>query len=102
MMGYPTETNETVEDTINLAIELGLDYGMDSAGFSIVTPFPGTGLYEYCKKNDMLKTTDWSQYSYQLGGGVIKLENITDEELKNLYERAIYEFQFREKLRQFA
>ena len=102
MMGYPTETAETVEDTINLAVELALDYGMDSAGFSIVTPFPGTGLYEYCKKNNMLKSKDWSRYSYQLGKGIIKLEHITDEELKALYERALYEFQFREKLRQFV
>jgi len=102
MMGYPTETMETVEDTINLAVELALDYGMDSAGFSIVTPFPGTGLYEYCKKNNMLKSTDWSQYSYQLGKGVIRLEHITDEELATLYERGLYEFQFREKLCQFA
>ncbi|MDI6889660.1 MAG: radical SAM protein [Thermodesulfovibrionales bacterium] len=102
MMGYPTESVETVEDTINLAIELALDYGMDSAGFSIVTPFPGTGLYEYCKKNNMLNSTDWSQYSYQLGKGIIKLEHITDEELATLYERALYEFQFREKLRQFV
>ena len=102
MMGYPTETMEMVEDTINLAVELALDYGMDSAGFSIVTPFPGTGLYEYCKKNNMLKSTDWSQYSYQLGKGIIKLEHITDEELTALYERALYEFQFREKLYQFV
>lgn len=101
IMGYPTETIETVEDTIKLAIELSLDYGMDSAGFSIVTPFPGTGLYEYCKMNNMLKSTDWSQYSYQLGKGVIRLEHITDEELKTLYERALNEFQFKEKLRQF-
>ncbi|MBU4311482.1 MAG: B12-binding domain-containing radical SAM protein [Candidatus Omnitrophica bacterium] len=102
MIGYPTETAQTVEDTIKLSVELALDHGMDSAGFSIVTPFPGTGLYEYCRKNDMLKATDWSQYSYQLGKGVIKLEHITDEELKTLYERALYEFQFREKLRQFV
>jgi len=102
MIGYPTETAETVEDTINLAVELALDYGMDSAGFSIVTPFPGTGLYEYCKRNNMLKSTDWSQYSYQLGRGIIRLEHITGEELAALYERALYEFQFREKLRQYT
>lgn len=102
MMGYPTETIETVEDTIKLAIELALDYGMDSAGFSIVTPFPGTGLYEYCRKHNMLKSSDWSQYAYQLEKGVINLEHITDEELKTLYERALYEFQFRDKLRQFV
>ena len=102
MLGYPTETVETIEDTIDLAKDLALNHGMDSAGFSIVTPFPGTSLYEYCKRNDMLKTTDWSQYSYQLGKGVIKLENITEDELKDLYERALYEFQFREQLQQFT
>ena len=98
MMGYPTETIETVEDTINLAKDLALNHGLDSAGFSIVTPFPGTPLYEYCKINDMLETSDWSQYSYQLEKGVIRLENITNKELNNLYERAIDEFQFRETL----
>ncbi|MDI6851960.1 MAG: radical SAM protein [bacterium] len=102
MMGYPTETVETIEDTTNLAKDLALNHGMDSAGFSIVTPFPGTPLYEYCERHDMLRTTDWSQYSYQLGKGVIKLENVTDEELRGLYERALYEFQFKEKLQQFA
>ena len=102
MLGYPTETVETIEDTINLAKDLALNHGMDSAGFSIVTPFPGTSLYEYCRRNDMLKTTDWSQYSYQLGKGVIELKNVTEDELKDLYERALHEFQFREQLQQFA
>ncbi len=102
MMGYPTETIETVEDTINLATDLALNHGLDSAGFSIVTPFPGTPLYEYCKMNDMIVTSDWSQYAYQLERGVIKLANITYEELHNLYERAIDQFQFREQLQQFA
>jgi len=101
MMGYPTETVETVEDTINLATELGLEYGMDSAGFSIVTPFPGTELYKYCQRNNMLKSTDWNRYSYQRGESIIKLKNITDKELKALYEKALYEFKFKEKLRQF-
>ncbi|MFH1953821.1 MAG: hypothetical protein ABIL06_19655, partial [Pseudomonadota bacterium] len=102
MMGYPTETIETVEDTINLAKDLGLNYGLDSAGFSIVTPFPGTPLYDYCGMNDMLTTTDWSRYSYQLEKGVIKLDNITFEELNILYERAIDEFKFKEALYQFV
>lgn len=102
MMGYPTEAVETIEDTINLAKDLALNNGMDSAGFSIATPFPGTPLFEYCRMNDMLRTTDWSQYSYQLKKGVIKLRNISDEKLNELYERALSEFQFKEQLYQFA
>ena len=102
MMGYPTETVETIEDTINLSKDLALNHGMDSAGFSIVTPFPGTPLFEYCRMNDMLRTTDWSQYSYQLNKGVIKLRDVAGEKLNELYERALYEFQFKEQLYQFA
>ncbi len=102
MMGYPTETVETVEDTINFAKELAIDHGLDSAGFSIVTPFPGTPLYDYCKEHNLLRTSDWRYYSYQLKQGVIKLEHITDTQLRELYERAGLEFQFREQLRQFA
>ena len=102
MMGYPTETIETIEDTIALAKDLALNHGMDGAGFSIVTPFPGTGLYQYCKENNLLKITDWSQYSYQLGRGVIRLKDVTDEQLGDLYNEAIYEFQFKEQLSRFV
>lgn len=102
MMGYPSETVKTVEDTINFAKELALNHGMDSAGFSIVTPFPGTPLYDHCKQHNMLRTPDWRRYSYQLKQGVIELEHITDAELHELYERAVVEFQFKEQLRQFA
>ncbi|MFQ6075853.1 MAG: B12-binding domain-containing radical SAM protein [Candidatus Bathyarchaeia archaeon] len=102
MMGYPTETRETIEDTIALAKDLALNYGMDSAGFSIVTPFPGTPLYEYCRRNNLLRTTDWSRYSFQLGRGVINLRGVTDEELTGLYHRAHYEFFFRQQLKQFV
>lgn len=102
MIGYPTETVETIEETINLSKDLALNYGMDSAGFSIITPFPGTALFEYCEKNKMLKTLDWSRYSYQLQKGVIELKHISDEKLYELYERVLYEFQFKEQLYQFS
>ncbi|MFQ6003395.1 MAG: B12-binding domain-containing radical SAM protein, partial [Candidatus Zixiibacteriota bacterium] len=94
MIGYPTETKEAIEKTISLASDPNL--GLDHAGFSIVTPFPGTQLYEYCKANGLLKTTDWNQYSMiQPGKGVIKLRNVTDEELVDLYYRGHREFYFR-------
>lgn len=100
MIGYPTETVETIEETISLAKSVELDY----AGFSIVTPFPGTQLYKYCKNNDMLTTTDWEEYNMlQPGRGVIRLKEVTDEELMTLYRRAQSEFAFRhigEELRQ--
>ncbi len=85
MLGYPTETRETIEDTIALARSLDVDH----PSFSVVTPFPGTKLYQYCKENNLLRTENWEEYNYiHPRRGVIKLDGVTDEELMNLYEEA--------------
>ena len=92
MIGYPTETRDTIEDTITLARTLDLDH----ASFSIVIPFPGTRLYQYCQENDLLSTDDWEQYSYfNPEKAVIRLRDVTEEELMKLYEKAHAEFLFR-------
>lgn len=78
MMGYPTETKETLMDTIRLAMSLKMDY----LAVSIVTPYPGTQLYEYCKEHNMLKRKGWDNYDVlQLRHEAIKLEHISLEEL---------------------
>lgn len=93
MLGYPTETGETIEDTIALARSLDIDH----PSFSIVTPFPGTQLYDYCKHNGLLRTGNWEEYNYiHPERGVIKLSDVTDEELMNLYEKARSEFYYRQ------
>ncbi|MCW3994397.1 MAG: B12-binding domain-containing radical SAM protein, partial [Candidatus Bathyarchaeota archaeon] len=58
MIGYPTETKEAIEETIELARSFELEFST----FSIVTPFPGTALYSYCKENNLLKTESWEEY----------------------------------------
>ena len=99
MIGYPTETKETIEDTINLAMELDLDF----CSFSIVTPFPGCELFDYCKKNGLLKTEDWECYNYfHPGMSVIRLPNIDDDELMELYRRIQYEYYFRHMKEELA
>lgn len=42
MLGLPGDTAETMEQTVNLAVELDLDQTM----FSLTTPFPGTRLWD--------------------------------------------------------
>ena len=92
MIGYPTETKDTIQDTIKLARTLGIDY----VDFAVVTPFPGTQLYQYCKENNLLRTHNWEAYNYNRPEkGVMKLESVTDAELISLYERASREFYFR-------
>ena len=92
MIGYPTETRETIEDTIALAVGLDLDF----ASISIVTPFPGTELYDYCRENDLLRTNNWEEYSYfHPGEGIIKLNGLTSGELVSLYQKAYFELNYR-------
>jgi radical SAM superfamily enzyme YgiQ (UPF0313 family) len=45
MLGYPDETLEEIETTIDLARH-HLSYGLDAANFFLVMPLPGTPLYD--------------------------------------------------------
>lgn len=92
MIGYPTETQETIDRTIELARILDLE----QASFSIVTPFPGTDLFHYCRKHGILKTDDWEQFNmFNPREGIIELDCLPGEELMNLYRKARYAFHFR-------
>lgn len=94
MIGYPTETKESIERTISLSSDPNL--GLDHVGFSLITPFPGTPLYDYCRQNNLLRTDNWNDYNMiQPDKGVIKLENVSSEELIDFYRRAHVEFRFR-------
>jgi radical SAM superfamily enzyme YgiQ (UPF0313 family) len=92
ILGFPEETIETAEQTITLAKKLDLDY----AQFSILTPYPGTPLYEYAKQNNMLLTRDWSKFTAI--EPVMKLKNITPTQLKSLLEKAYLTFYVRPKM----
>ncbi|MEM1531631.1 MAG: radical SAM protein [Nitrososphaerota archaeon] len=92
ILGFPEETVKTAEQTIALAKKLDLDY----AQFSILTPYPGTSLYEYAKKNDMLLTRDWSKFNAI--EPVMKLKNITPGQLRSLLEKAYLTFYMRPKI----
>ena len=92
MLGYPTETCETIEDTIKLARTVGVD----GATFTVVTPFPGSQLYDYCEEKGLLRTHNLEQFNYASpANGIIALKDVTNEELIKLYEHAHVEFYFR-------
>jgi len=66
MVGYPWETKEQAQKTINLAKKL-LKYKTkigDVLQASIVTPYPGTPMYEEAVKNDWLRVgkEDWEKF----------------------------------------
>jgi len=53
LIGYPDETYQELLQTI-LVAKKHMDAGSEYVNFTIVTPFPGTALYEYVIKNDLL------------------------------------------------
>jgi radical SAM superfamily enzyme YgiQ (UPF0313 family) len=64
IFGYPGETAESLERTTHYAIDLDPDF----ANFYPAVPYPGTELYEKCKREGLLKNEDWTrmEYSYYL------------------------------------
>lgn len=92
ILGFPEETIETAEQTIAFAKKLDLDY----AQFSILTPYPGTPIYEYARENNMLLTRDWSKFNAT--EPVMKLKNLTIKQLQSLFEKAYLTFYLRPKM----
>ncbi len=62
MLGYPWETKEDVDETIKLARDLFRKGYADTLQATIVIPYPGTPLFEYCKENNLLTIKDWDDY----------------------------------------
>jgi radical SAM superfamily enzyme YgiQ (UPF0313 family) len=74
ILGYPGDTRESLERTIDYAIDLDPDF----ANFYPAVPYPGTALYDKAKREGLLVAEDWSrmEYSYYLLRG-----NGLDEEV---------------------
>ncbi len=62
MFGYPWETFEEANNTLKLGkflLKKDYAYTMQS---TVVIPYPGTPLFEECRDNDLLYSTDWEYY----------------------------------------
>ena len=84
MIGYPTETRETIEDTINLARSLKLDF----ADFNLPKALPGSPLYDYCVERDLLMDTSDEAFT-DVSAQMVRLESLTRDELQALYKKAL-------------
>jgi radical SAM superfamily enzyme YgiQ (UPF0313 family) len=59
MYGFDNDTPDVFDNTLKELNRLDLD----SASFSIVTPHPGTYLYNKLEKENRIITKDWSKYN---------------------------------------
>lgn len=89
VIGLPWETEETVEDTIDFAIELNSDF----ISFYTATPLPGSKFYEYAKNNQLInsETSFSSAYFYPS----VKTHELSKERIFELHKKAIRKFYLR-------
>jgi anaerobic magnesium-protoporphyrin IX monomethyl ester cyclase len=64
IFGYPGDTPASIERTAEFARTLNPDF----ANFYPAVPYPGTAMYDKCKRDGLLVSDDWSkmEYSYYL------------------------------------
>jgi len=89
IIGAPAETARMIEDTIKFSVRL--DTG--GAQYTMLTPYPGTELYDRVK--DRLLTGDWDMYDCTRP--VIRSDHLSPGELSRLYAKAYRKFYLRPK-----
>jgi len=81
MFGYPWESLADAQNTIDFAKRLFKEGVIEGLQGTIVIPYPGTKLFEECKKKKLLRTLDWDKYDMRMP---IMKSPIPDEKLKEL------------------
>ncbi len=96
ILGFPTDTKETIQKTIDLALSLPLD----RAGFFIFTELPGSQIFkENVKKGVIdLDNIDWSAIDFFKHSTYRKLNGLSDKELAKFYSKAQWRFYARPKI----
>jgi len=91
MMGLPEDTIQTMNQTIDFACKLGLDY----AKATILLPLPSTPLFEDFEKRRIIKTKDWSRYNFHTASKVYDHPNLDWKTLQKYYNKFHKKFYFR-------
>lgn len=92
ILGLPGENAASILETIEFAKKTDPDI----AKFHILTPFPGSEIYDYLKKRDLILTDDYSQYSFHTPP-VHRLEEMEPSDLLRWQRKAYRRFFFRPK-----
>jgi radical SAM superfamily enzyme YgiQ (UPF0313 family) len=82
IIGFPYEKLESINDTINFATSTYLDFAI----FYIANPFPGTKMYDYFKKENLIP-----QDASSIVRGV-DTKNFKHKELESIQSEAFFKF----------
>ncbi len=93
ILGAPVETRRDMLNTINLAT----GYGFDFASFHILTPIPGSRLYDIAREEGFVDEYNRRDYSDQIGmcSATMKHPSMSKQEINRLFKYAHFKFYFR-------
>jgi radical SAM superfamily enzyme YgiQ (UPF0313 family) len=91
IIGLPGETRETMQRTIDFAIELDPMI----ANFSMMTPYPGTKVYEIVKRQGRFLINDWEDYVFFEQQARYEMGEMTAELVEEMYRKAYRQFYLR-------
>jgi anaerobic magnesium-protoporphyrin IX monomethyl ester cyclase len=91
IFGLPGENEETMEDTIKLALELDPDL----ANFMIAAPFPGTELYQMILDGGNLFSHDWRDFAIHDNKTRFEMGEVTAELVERKWHEAYRRFYLR-------
>ncbi len=91
IIGAPMETREEMAATLKLALKLDPDY----AQFSILTPYPGTELYEEAKARGWLLSENYDDYT--AAKPVLKNAHMSPQEVARFLRYCYLRFYLRPK-----
>jgi len=91
IIGLPGETRETMQATIDFAIEIDPVI----ANFSMMTPYPGTKVYEMVKRQGRFLINDWEDYVFFDQKARYEMGDMTAELVEEMYRKAYRQFYLR-------
>jgi radical SAM superfamily enzyme YgiQ (UPF0313 family) len=91
ILGYPGETKETLQKTIDFALSLPLTF----AHFYAATPFPGSQLFREAIENKWIENLKWKEINQDIP--IIKTQELSPEITKEYIKKAYRKFYLRPK-----
>jgi len=88
IIGLPGDTRDSMQRTIDFAIEIDPMI----ANFSMMTPYPGTMVYEEVKRNGRFLMKSWEDYVFFDQKARYEMGDLTAELTEEMYRRAYRQF----------
>jgi radical SAM superfamily enzyme YgiQ (UPF0313 family) len=81
MIGYPWETYKDAQKTVALAKKLFNDGLVDTLQATILIPYPGAPLYQFCREHQLLRFNDYDRFDQR---EPVMKSPLTPEQIKTL------------------